>query len=601
MDLTTHIRDILPHVVTLPQRFREAGYLSVSYGKIFHQKLDDAPSWSTQRDFPDNHTYRGLRGRAWIQAGGWDGWRYNQYMLAANREALARPRSGGIYSNVPPYERGPSDNPHGHGTTDARIAAFAIAALRQLRAQRLPWLLAVGFVRPHLPFNCPSSFFDAATAVPRVPSERAPIGASALTRAHLSHGDGELWDFKGARARSGRGAGGSRAGAADPRALRHAYAACVSFADAQAGRVLSALGTGALARRTIVVLMADHGWKLGHHGGWGKHTLMSADTRVPLLLHVPWLASSHGTRVDTPVELIDLYPTLLQLAALSPSPTSPRLQGRSLLPLMRGGGGGDGDGGGDVGGGGGVGGGGVGGGGVGGGGVGGGDVAFSQWWDHRTEPCMGYAVRVDGWTLIQWLLEPRRRTIAASTTSAASTRASARASARAVAFSSAQRGLAGRTNRSAFGAVAISPSGAQRRDAARCGGCAELYAMPSNGSEDASSHFAPERHNVIEQHLSVAFRLRAMLRIVMHVPAWAMPTGVSRGACFPSSDAPRSRSSKRNFGSMSSSSRSGRGRGRSSSLPDATAGGSRLHSSWSRASKGGVSSSRKRARLSKPP
>ena len=79
LDLTTHVRDRLPNVITLPQAFREAGYLSVSYGKVFHQFLDDKLSWSSQAEFPDNHTYRGLRGAAWTRAGGFHiGFRYNQ-------------------------------------------------------------------------------------------------------------------------------------------------------------------------------------------------------------------------------------------------------------------------------------------------------------------------------------------------------------------------------------------------------------------------------------------------------------------------------------------------------------------------------------------
>ena len=144
MDLVTHLRDTVPNVVTLPQRFREAGYLSVGYGKIFHQNLDDGLSWSSQAEFPDaNHSYRGLRGAAWVRAGGWRrGWRYDQYRLPANVKAQrTRDRAQPLYSVVPPYESGPTDDPRGRGTTDAHIASSAIAALRRLRAQPKPWPL----------------------------------------------------------------------------------------------------------------------------------------------------------------------------------------------------------------------------------------------------------------------------------------------------------------------------------------------------------------------------------------------------------------------------------------------------------------------------
>ena len=381
LDLVTHVRDRHPRLKTLPQCFREAGYLTISYGKIFHQFLDDGPSWSPQQDFRDNHTYRGLRGAAWGRAGGWHrGWRYNQYMLPENlakqRETQARRRRGdysmSINGAVPPYEIGP-DGADGE-YTDARLAVRAIRALRLLHAQPRPWFLAVGFIRPHLPFNAPGRFWKAAVAAEgALDAEAQPIpGLSTLTAAHLRGGDGELYDFAGPR----RVAAASDHG----RGLARAYAAAVSFVDGQCGRVVGALG--AAANGTVVVLLSDHGWKLGHHGGWGKHTLLAADTHVPLMVSAPGYASK---RVHAPVELVDLYPTLLELAGL-PQPRrsrhQPPLAGRTLLPLMRrrtprqrltaa--------------------------------------AAYSQWPIRRPMRCMGYAVRTQGWLLIQWAADPHQR------------------------------------------------------------------------------------------------------------------------------------------------------------------------------------------------
>ena len=576
MDLVTHLRDTVPNVVTLPQRFREAGYLSVGYGKIFHQNLDDALSWSSQAEFPDaNHSYRGLRGAAWVRAGGWRrGWRYDQYRLPANVKAQrTRDRAQPLYSVVPPYESGPADDPQGRGTTDAHIASSAIAALRRLRAQSKPWLLAVGFVRPHLPFNAPAAFFAAATPPPRVAPPRPPTGLSRLTRAHLGGGNGELWSFKGAKQLAQR----------EPRQLRRAYAACVSFVDSQVGRVVSALGSGArVQRRSVVVLLSDHGWKLSHHGAWGKHTLMSADTRVPLLLHVPWLPASHGRSVDLPVELLDLYPTLLELANLPPPPTlspdsrthtrthartrkaphsrtasgrrlgraddqgrrlapgfrspgshlaararsrrgarasrvanvsrsspsswkarasgrrraalgntvgnvtaaprrarPPQLDGRSLLPLLSGGGEG--------------------------GGVAAARAAawratafaLSQWGDHRSEGCMGYALRVPGWTLMQWVLSPQHRSAGPLAGGSAAARRAARRQA---------------------------PSQVQLADAARCAASADLFRLPLNGSTDEM-----ERRSTSDFPRTTR-RLRMSLRAELQLPGWVLPNHrVARG------------------------------------------------------------------------
>lgn len=576
MDLVTHLRDTVPNVVTLPQRFREAGYLSVGYGKIFHQLLDDALSWSSQAEFSDgNHSYRGLRGAAWVRAGGWRrGWRYDQYRLPANVKAQRTrdKRAQPLYSVVPPYESGPRDDPRGRGTTDAHIASSAIGALRRLRAQPKPWLLAVGFVRPHLPFNAPAAFFAAAAPPPRVAPPRPPAGLSHLTRAHLGGGNGELWSFKGAKQLTQQA----------PEQLRRAYAACVSFVDSQVGRVLSALGSGALAQRSVVVLLSDHGWKLGHYGAWGKHTLLAADTHVPLLLYAPWLPASHGRSVDLPVELLDLYPTLLELANLPPPPTltpysrthtrtrkaphshtasgrrlgrgdhqgrrlapdfqspgshlaararsrsrshvrasrihnvstsspsshlasgrrraaignaignmtaaprrapPPQLDGRSLLPLLSGGGEGD------------------------------GTAAktaaaraaarraaafaLSQWGDHRSERCMGYALRVPGWTLVQWVLSPQHRSAGPLAGGSAAARRAARRRA---------------------------PSEVQAADAARCAASADLFRLPLNDSTDETEWRSTT------DFPRTARRLRVLLRAQLQLPGWVLPAHwVTRG------------------------------------------------------------------------
>lgn len=172
------------------------------------------------------------------------------------------------------------------------------------------------------------------------------------------------------------------------------YAAAVSFVDEQVGRVLGALRRHGGENATLTLLLSDHGFKLGHHGNhWGKHTLMSADTHVPLLLRAPGFGPK---RVHAPVELIDLFPTLCELAGLHEpgapcvearrsrqrASRQPPLEGRSLVPLMRrrspkaavara--------------------------------------AAISQWPLRKPLQCMGYAVRTQGWLLIQWAADQRPR------------------------------------------------------------------------------------------------------------------------------------------------------------------------------------------------
>jgi iduronate 2-sulfatase len=409
LDLYTHVRDKHPNVVTLPQRFRQAGYLAVAYGKIFHQFLDDAESWTSQSGFKDGHTYRGLRGKAWSRAGGWShGWAYNEYMTPANRALQAqtarRRRAGdyrvGINRVMPRFEIGPDEvrlartnNTNGAAGvsagidanrrqatyreyTDVRIARYGIHALQRLRAQPQPWLLALGFIRPHLPFIAPAKFWQRAHIEEGDGAQTTHTmisGASRLTRAHMASGDGELYDFAGPTHVTAISAHG--------KALMQGYAAAVSFVDAQVGAVLEQLRALGGENHTITVLCSDHGFKLGEYGHhWGKHTLMSSDTHVPLMIAAPGFKRK---RVHAPVELLDVFPTLCHLIGLratgSPcllrGPEALALEGRSLVPLMRrqnsrraiak-------------------------------------SAAFSQWLLHKPIRCMGYAIRTQGWLLIQW-------------------------------------------------------------------------------------------------------------------------------------------------------------------------------------------------------
>jgi len=196
-----------------------------------------------------------------------------------------------------------------------------------------------------------------------------------VPQAHLRDGEGELRDF-GARMATLR-PGSSRAAA-----LATAYSAAASFADAQVGRVLrEGLDAHNLTASTLVALCGDHGFKLGHGGSWGKHTLLRADTRVPLVLAGPGVRA--GVEVRVPVELLDVYPTLLRLAGLGPRGdprAQPRLEGRPLTPWLSGGGGGDSA-----------------------PARRGAAFALSQWPSPRAEwPCMGYALRTANWSQVTW-------------------------------------------------------------------------------------------------------------------------------------------------------------------------------------------------------
>ncbi|QDU88877.1 Choline-sulfatase [Pirellulimonas nuda] len=296
-DLTTHFRKALPDVVTLPQHFKEHGYVTVGLGKIYHGGLDDTASWSA----PPKE-----RGAPASRATG------------PRRPAPPAPqpvRSGG---------RGPafraSDDPPNSGGEGA-LADEAIAALRRLKEASQPFFLAVGFRKPHLPFVSPKAYWDLyhPATIPLADNPFLPKGAPAFALADRN----ELWSYRDVP-------DASHLPDAYARQLKHGYYAAVSYMDAQLGRVLEELDRTGLSENTIVVLWGDHGWKLGEHDRWCKHSNVEDDARAPLIVAAPGAASSER-HCGALVEFVDIYPTLAELAGL-PLPT--HLEGTSLRPLL---------------------------------------------------------------------------------------------------------------------------------------------------------------------------------------------------------------------------------------------------------------------------
>ncbi len=299
-DLRTHFRETLPDVVTLPQHFKQHGYTAVGIGKLFHNEsgakprfpFSDPPSWSEPPTFAE-----GPHWRDWVVPGDPSG---------------PKEKGGPVQRLDVPDE----------AYLDGRIAAAAVARLGELKTAGQPFFLGVGFWKPHLPFNAPKKYWDlydrAKLRTPQPPD--APRGAPAIA----GHAWNELRNYAGVPA----------AGPLAPELvaeLRHGYLACISFLDAQVGRLLAELNRLDLARNTVVVFWSDHGFHLGEHALWGKTTNYELDTRAPLIIAGPGTGQG-GTRVTGLVELIDVYPTLLDLAEL---PRSPGLEGVSLVPWLR--------------------------------------------------------------------------------------------------------------------------------------------------------------------------------------------------------------------------------------------------------------------------
>jgi iduronate 2-sulfatase len=205
--------------------------------------------------------------------------------------------------------------------------------MRSLARGKQPFFLAVGFIRPHLPFVVPRPYWDRydPATIPLATNAFLPRGAPEVAFGDRSLGGFyELRDymdylhtpspFEGSLTQP------------QQRELKHGYYASVSFIDAQVGRLLAELEGLGLADNTVVVLWGDHGWKLGEHNGWCKQTNYEVDTRAPLMFRVPG-AKENGTQSHALVEFVDIYPTLCECAGL---PVPEGLDGVSLAPLLRG-------------------------------------------------------------------------------------------------------------------------------------------------------------------------------------------------------------------------------------------------------------------------
>lgn len=293
-DLDRHFREAVPNAVTLPQSFQKAGYFAARVGKIYHYNVpasigtdgfDDPPSWNQTinpkgRDKAEEHLIFNAEPHRKISGA-------LSFLAADGRD---------------------------EEQTDGMIASEAIRLMETHRDR--PFFLGVGFFRPHTPYVAPKKYFDLyppeKLRLPYAPADdRDDIPTAAF--AHNC----PVPNYSLPR----------------PVLLEslQAYYACVSFIDAQVGRLLAALERLDLADDTIVVLWSDHGYHLGEHNGiWQKRTLFEQSARSPLIIRAPG-EKGNGQPCRRIVEFVDIYPTIAKLAGV----TAPKnLEGRSLTPLL---------------------------------------------------------------------------------------------------------------------------------------------------------------------------------------------------------------------------------------------------------------------------
>jgi arylsulfatase A-like enzyme len=319
-DLQTHFRNAgLPDVVTLPQDFKNNGYHTQSLSKIYHGGYDDPPSWSEPSWFP-----RQPGGSEWHDPDTVTRLRQRRAEAAADERPKAKGK-GKKARTVSQDVRGPAwenfDAPE-EEYPDGRTAAHAVEVLRERAKDKdTPFFLAVGFIKPHLPFISPKKYWDLYNEadLKLAPNPFPPKDVPAVAMTTF----GELRAYEGIPAKGPL---------SDAQAMKmiHGYYAAVSFMDAQVGKVLAELDRLGLRDSTIVILWGDHGWHLGDHGLWCKHTNFESATHVPLIISVPGQKTA-GSHSDALVEFVDIYPSLAELCGL---PTPPGLEGTSFAPLI---------------------------------------------------------------------------------------------------------------------------------------------------------------------------------------------------------------------------------------------------------------------------
>lgn len=308
-----HLRDVVPNIVTLPQHFKRHGYETRAFGKIYHiydesmlGNEDDAASWSEPQRLP--------------QVPVW-----GPEQNAMRDRLIEEAKQAGVEF------KHPHDWPRAETWDDSDVAddqmqdgdttAAAVEFLNSRKGNEDPFFLAVGYLRPHLPFNAPKKYWDiydpSQLELPRFRS--VPTGSPSWTV-----NQGIVKNYYGMPAFEDID---------EPFLQRYlqGYLACISYVDACFGRLIQALNASGHAENTIVVFLGDHGYQMGEYNSWGhKHSNFEISTRAPLIVSVPnGVRSGESTREL--VEFLDLYPTLCDLANL---PKPEHLEGLSFAPVL---------------------------------------------------------------------------------------------------------------------------------------------------------------------------------------------------------------------------------------------------------------------------
>ena len=290
IDYRAKAEEDVPNAKTLPSVFKDAGYTSISNGKIFHYNKDvQEASWSEN---------------PWMPEGG-----HRVSYDPTTNDVVMKSGNGRVYEAPDVAD---SSYP------DYKIAQKTITDLRRFKASGEPFFMACGFFRPHMPFYAPKKYWDMydRDSIEIADNRNLPESAPSLLRGSGEFKSYSFGDYKPNTE-------------AFHKMMRHGYYACVSYVDEMVGDVLKELDTLGLAENTIVVLWGDHGWHLGEHEFWGKHNTLHNALQVPLIVKVPGKAKGQHTKAL--VESVDIYPTICDLANVK-APDA--IMGKSFISIL---------------------------------------------------------------------------------------------------------------------------------------------------------------------------------------------------------------------------------------------------------------------------
>lgn len=331
-DLKTEMRSVNPTILTIPEHFKNNGYETVAVGKIYDprcaDKSYDGPSWSIPYAESSKLTYPKEYGEPGL----------SYYASKENQDILKKLTAEAKAKNIKNvYDYVASRHKPSTEIADVADAAYkdtqitnnSIQYLSKLNNSNKPFFLAVGYARPHLPFTAPKKYWDLYNRDSiQLATYRGPVKNGVK---YAYHNMGEmayytdippLTDFtdifkKGLPEMK-------------QKELIHGYMACVSYIDNEIGRLMSELKKQGLDKNTTIVLWGDHGFHLGDHSLWCKHSNFEQATRVPLLISNPGTVAGYNA---SPVEFVDVFPTLCQASGIT---IPAQLQGKSLMPIVEG-------------------------------------------------------------------------------------------------------------------------------------------------------------------------------------------------------------------------------------------------------------------------